>query len=99
MPESHVRLSEELKKQGYKNFIMIPDMRESDFNGVSFEGLKNFLKVALSKNPSLLGSITILPHNATSTVMNFYSSILPKIYGVKEIKESVEIIANLLNKG
>ncbi len=98
MPESHVRLFEELKKQGYKNFIMIPDMREADFDGVSFEGLKNFMKVALSKNPSLLGSITILPHNAARTIMTFYSSLLPKIFGVKKVEESIEIILKLLKK-
>ncbi len=98
MPVNHLLIMNSIKEKGYKKFIMISNIHDSDFTGVSFDGLKNFIKVAVARNPTLIGSITILPHGVSETVMNFYSSIIPKISGVKKLKDSLKITIDLLKK-
>jgi hypothetical protein len=99
MPKHMRELFIDLKEREIKHIIIISNMQSSNFDGVSFGGLEIFIKLAYSKQPNLLGSITILPKVITISAMyKLYSAIVPKIDGAKDVEGSIELVKKLASK-
>ncbi len=99
LPKQQRDLTRDLKKRGIKHFVIISNMLNSNFDGVSFEGLRTYIKLANSEHPNLLRSITILPKAVTVEVMyKLYSAIMPKIDGAKDVEGSIELVKKIASK-